>query len=73
MSDPIKAVEFICQPYKVANVVSGAVRLTLDIPPQYVDQAAWLLRQCARTGVLLRAVVAIKEEPEQNIRNEGLG
>ncbi len=63
MSDIIKAVEFICEPVKVQNVVSGAVRLTLDITPQYVDQAAWLLRQCGRTGVLLKAVVAIEEEP----------
>ena len=58
-----KAVEFICQPVKVANVISGAFRFTLDITPEYADQAAWLLRQCGRTGVLFKAVIVIEEEP----------
>lgn len=65
MSDEIKAVEFICQPVKVANVVSGGFRLTVDIAPEYSDQAAWLLKQCDRTGILLRGVLAVEEEPEE--------
>ena len=58
----IMAVEFICEPVKMQNIVAGAFRLTLDIPLQYSSQAEWLLRQCVKTGVLLEGVLSVKEE-----------
>lgn len=68
-----KAIELICELVKVQSMAQGQYRVTLDLPGHLADQAAWLMKQAGRTGVLFRVVVAEEEgtddgEPQGNAR-----
>jgi len=63
----IKAVEYLHTAYSVRTIAAGGVRVSFDIPGQFVKQAAWFLEIVDRPGVVLKSVTAIETEQDHGL------